>query len=116
MNIRVIGDIRKGKLQPSLTGNAIVDDALIQNFCNELKNQIDRVNSTVNVIAEHFFYPAIQTDDIILMDRRISTLLPAEIRSKYRIIDVDHNDIVRGNVLKTLSLLKKFSDHSQSSC
>lgn len=108
MNIRVIGDIRTGKIQPSLTGNAIVDDALIQNFCNELKDRVSKTNLQVNVIAEHFFNPAIQTDDLLLVDRRILNLLPANVQSQYRIIDIDHTDLVRGNVLKVLELLRQF--------
>lgn len=113
MNIRVIGDIRTGKIQPSLTWNAIVDDALIQNFCDELKNSVNHASVPVNIIAEHFFSPAIHTDDLILMDQRISRLLPDEIRSKYCIIDVDHNDLVRGNVLKVLDILKRLNKDSQ---
>lgn len=34
--IKVIGDIRSGKYQPTLTGNAIVDAALIEHFCQQL--------------------------------------------------------------------------------
>ncbi|MFD1123843.1 hypothetical protein ACFQ22_00495 [Lentilactobacillus raoultii] len=112
MNIRVIGDIRTGKIQPSLTGNAIVDDALIQNFCNELRHQVTQTDRSINIIAEHFFNPTIQTDDLILMDRRISNLLPNDIRTKYRIIDVDHNDLVRGNVVKVLDSLKHLNQDS----
>lgn len=34
--IKVVGDIRSGKYQPTLTGNAIVDAALIDHFCQQL--------------------------------------------------------------------------------
>ncbi len=112
MNIRVIGDIRTGKIQPSLTGNAIVDDALIQNFCNALKDGVKQLNSGINVIAEHFFSTDIQTGDLIVMDHQIVSLLPADIRSKYQIIDIDHNDLIRGNTLKTLTALKKLTEKS----
>lgn len=55
MTIRIVGDIRRGKIQPSLTGNPIVDDALLQNFCDRLKSNLNAIQSPINIIADHFF-------------------------------------------------------------
>lgn len=110
MNIRVVGDIRVGKNQPSLTGNAIVDDALIQNFCDQLKNGIHSIRRSINVVAEHFFDPSVPTNDIILMDDRILNSLPDELIADLKIIDVSHTDIVRGNVTNALNALRRYDN------
>ncbi|KRL19706.1 hypothetical protein [Lentilactobacillus kisonensis] len=106
MTIRIVGDIRRGKIQPSLTGNPIVDDALLQNFCDRLKSNLNAIQSPINIIADHFFDPTIPTTDIILMDKQIIHDFPGDLLLPFTIIAVDHSDLVRGNVLNAVNKLK----------
>lgn len=110
MNIRVVGDIRKGKIQPSLTGTPIVDDALLQNFCERLRNNINSANTSIKVISDHFFDPTELTDDVILMDKQIIRDFPGDLLIPFTIIGVDHSDLVRGNVHNAISALKHFAN------
>ena len=108
MNIKVVGDIRVGKIQPSLTGNPIVDDVLIQHFCDRLKEKLNSLKLFIDIIPDHFFDATKPCTDIILMDRRIIADLPDELLMNFKIIDIDHNDILRGNVAGALEALRRF--------
>ncbi|MBU9789138.1 hypothetical protein KTE19_05750 [Lentilactobacillus sp. IMAU92037] len=110
MNIRVVGDIRRGKIQPSLTGNPIVDDALLQNFCERLRNNINSAKASIKVISDHFFDPTELTDDVILMDKQIIRDFPGDLLIPFTIIGVDHSDLVRGNVRNAINALKHFAN------
>jgi hypothetical protein len=109
VNIKVVGDIRIGKIQPSLTGNPIVDDVLIQHFCDQLKKQLTSLHLYVDIVADHFFDPTSQSPDIILMDKRIIDDLPDELLMNFKIIEIEHNDILRGNVTNAIAALKHFN-------
>lgn len=108
MNIKVVGDIRVGKIQPSLTGNPIVDDVLIQHFCDRLKEKLNSLQLFTDIIPDHFFDATKPCADIILMDRRIISDLPDELLMNFKIIDIDHNDILRGNITGALKGLKRY--------
>ncbi|GHP15097.1 hypothetical protein YK48G_25220 [Lentilactobacillus fungorum] len=110
MNIRVVGDIRKGKIQPSLTGNPIVDDALLQNFCERLGTHINSAQSSFNIILDHFFDPTVSSDDVILMDKQIIHDFPSDLLIPFTIIAIDHSDLIRGNVLNAINALKRFAN------
>lgn len=108
MNIKVVGDIRVGKIQPSLTGNPIVDDVLIQHFCDRLKEKLNSLQPSVDIIPDHFFDATKPCADIILMDRRIIDDLPDELLMNFKIIDIDHNYILRGNITEAVNALKRY--------
>lgn len=108
MNIKVVGDIRVGKIQPSLTGNPIVDDVLIQHFCDRLKEKLNSQQLFVDIIPDHFFDATQPCTDIILMDQRVIDDLPDELLMNFKIIDIDHNDILRGNITGAVNALKRY--------
>ncbi len=109
MDIRVIGDIRVGKIQPSLTGNPVIDDSLIENYCKKLKQQIKNLGTLSDVIGDHFFNPNNPANDIFLIDRNIMRYIPEDFKIGHKIISINHNDIIRGNVSEAIQVLSQ--DH-----
>ncbi|WP_283678143.1 hypothetical protein [Lentilactobacillus sp. Marseille-Q4993] len=98
MNIKVVGDIRTGKFQPSLTGNPIVDDALLENFCLNLRDRLVANQINLPVKPDHFFTTIAENDDIILMDEEITQYFSNEQMPNLRLIQVNHNDLIHGDV------------------
>lgn len=94
--ISVIGDIRSGKIQPSLTGNEIVDNALIQNFCDQLQKELNEVNPNLVVEAEHFFNVDDATSDVYILDQKVLNSLGNDLVKDLNIIVINHSDLVWG--------------------
>lgn len=94
--ISVIGDIRSGKIQPSLTGNEIVDNALIQNFCDQLQKELTEVNPNLVVEAEHFFNVDDATSDVYIFDQKVLNSLGNDLVKDLNIIVINHSDLVWG--------------------
>lgn len=94
--ISVIGDIRSGKIQPSLTGNEIVDNALIQNFCDQLQKELTEVNPNLVVEAEHFFNVDDATSDVYILDQKVLNSLGNDLVKDLNIIVINHSDLVWG--------------------
>lgn len=98
MKIRVVGDIRVGQIQPSLTGNLIVDDTLIQNFCNTLQNECKQQSIQLDVVADHVFDINEIHSDIVIMEQEIFSILPSDcIDKNIMIIPIDRTDILWSN-------------------
>lgn len=107
MKIRIIGDIRTGNLQPSLTGNPIVDDALIKNFCNKLRSECYNNNILLEIVIDHQFNGDPQ-DDIIIIDQNIFKLFNDKDFSD-KVIPIDRNDLLWGNTDNSLSKLNQLN-------
>ncbi|GAY72752.1 hypothetical protein [Lentilactobacillus kosonis] len=75
MDIKIVGDIRNGNFQPTLTGNLAVDDALIDNFCQNLRAKVADTVHDVRVSVDHFLNLERRTDSIIVIDNDISKYL-----------------------------------------
>ncbi|AQW21888.1 hypothetical protein PL11_008160 [Lentilactobacillus curieae] len=97
MDVKIVGDIRNGKFQPTLTGNPIVDDALIDNFCKNLKSKITAIHD-VSVSVDHFFNPDAKENSIIVIDDSISKYLDNEVKKNNNLINVNHTDMLHGSV------------------
>lgn len=67
--IKVVGDIRSGKYQPTLTGNAIVDAALIDHFCHQLASTLHLAPHQVT--AEHHWNQTLRPQNIYIIEDRI---------------------------------------------
>jgi len=109
MNIKIVGDIRNGNFQPSLTGNLAVDDALIDNFSQKLRAKVAGTFHDVRVSVDHFLNLEHQSDSnsIIVIDNDISKYLDADTKKMHTMIDVNHTDILHGTVD---SIAKKITD------
>lgn len=97
MIIIVIGDIRSGNIQPSLTGNRVIDDALVANFRNQLADT--NLNSAITKIdTDHYFdFQTADSHQLLLVDETILTFIPQSLLTKHNIIKVSHSDMLRGN-------------------
>ena len=96
--ISVIGDIRKGKIQPALTGNEVVDNALIANYSNQLQKALENSGYAVSVTPEHFLDLNQTESDKYVFDQKVVDSLGEESLSQLDFITVDHSDIIWGNV------------------
>jgi len=100
--IKVIGDILSGKYQPVLTGNPVVDAALINHFCQNLVVALKL--PAVTVQAEHHWDLTVDSNNIYVVDAQILHLRQ-HLSSKGNVIAVSHTDILRGNVQPTIRQL-----------
>ena len=93
--IKVIGDILSGKFQPTLTGNTIVDAALIDRFCQSLITAL--ALSPQSVHAEHHWDLVVDPATIYVVDEHILNASGHQ-RSMANIIPVNHTALLRGEV------------------
>lgn len=108
--IKVIGDILSGKFQPTLTGNRIVDAALLDHFCHNLAVALGLPVKTVQV--EHNWDLTIAADKVYLIDDHILQLTD-HFRGNTNVIAVTHTDLLRGQITTTQQrLAKHLSLHS----
>ncbi|MCW3777957.1 hypothetical protein [Levilactobacillus namurensis] len=93
--IKVVGDIRSGKYQPTLTGNAIVDAALIDHFCHQLATALHLPNHQVT--AEHHWNQVVAPHVIYIIETRIwqASLTPGDHQN---VITVPATDLQRGQI------------------
>lgn len=116
--IKVVGDIREGKFQPALTGNPIVDTALINQFCDHLSDWLTAHHLAYPVSAEHAFSVTNNANDDILyiVDKQILSVFNAHEVHQMHILPVDHQDLLHARpdpyfdaivaILKSLAISK----------
>jgi len=108
--IKVIGDILSGKFQPALTGNRIVDAALIDHFCQNLAVALGLPQTAVH--AEHHWNLTIAPEPIYLVDDQILAVT-THLRGLNNVIAVAHKDLLRGQITATQqALTNRLSLHS----
>ncbi|NLR09873.1 MULTISPECIES: hypothetical protein [Lactobacillaceae] len=93
--IKVIGDILSGKFQPTLTGNTIVDAALIDRFCQSLITALSL--SPQSVRAEHHWDLQIDPTTIYVVDADILAASGHQ-RRLANIVPVSHTELLRGQI------------------
>lgn len=96
--IKVIGDIRSGKYQPTLTGNAIVDAALIAHFCQQLARALNL--SEKQVQPDHHWDLTLESQTIYVVDQQIWQAQPGLTHSS-NVVLVSSRDLQRGQVTAT---------------
>ncbi|MCH5463969.1 hypothetical protein [Levilactobacillus tujiorum] len=92
--IKVIGDILSGKFQPTLTGNAVVDAALIDRFCQSLITALALTPHAVQ--AEHHWNLQVDPATIYIIDDHI--LKTSGHHRVANVIPVSHPDLLHGQV------------------
>ena len=93
--IKVIGDILSGKFQPTLTGNTIVDAALIDRFCQSLITAL--ALSPQSVQAEHHWDLVVDPTTIYVVDEHILNASGHQHRLA-NIVPVSHTELLRGQI------------------
>ncbi|MCY9807105.1 hypothetical protein OXT66_06020 [Lentilactobacillus senioris] len=86
-----------GKIQPTLTGNEIVDNALIANYSNQLQKSLESLGYDVSVTPEHFLDLDNANSDKYIFDQKVVDSLGLASLSNLDFIVVDHSDLVWGN-------------------
>lgn len=102
--IKVVGDIRSGKYQPILTGNAIVDAALIDHFCQQLAAALHLPAQQVH--AEHHWNLTLDAATIYVIDQQIWQTIPLSGHPRNVIIVTSH-DLQRGDITTVAQALAK---------
>ncbi|GEO70304.1 hypothetical protein [Levilactobacillus acidifarinae] len=110
--IKVVGDIRSGKYQPTLTGNAIVDAALIDHFCQQLATALQLPGQRVQ--AEHHWNLTIDAQTIYIIDSRIwrASATPGDHQN---VIPVSGIDLQRGRITTAYRRLLHLLPHQTTS-
>ncbi|HIW72439.1 MAG TPA: hypothetical protein H9875_07420 [Candidatus Levilactobacillus faecigallinarum] len=93
--IKVVGDIRSGKYQPTLTGNAIVDAALLDHFCHQLAAALHLTPHQVQ--ADHHWNLRFDPQVIYIIEQRIweASATPGD---HHNVITVPATDLQRGQI------------------
>ncbi|PWG01095.1 hypothetical protein [Levilactobacillus bambusae] len=100
LQIKVVGDIRQGPFQPSLTGNPIVDEGLLRHFCQKLAKQV-----SVPVVVSHDFDPTASSPDIFIIDDQILNQWTENHPHQLTVIPIPHNELLHGVVQPTINRL-----------
>lgn len=100
--IKVIGDILSGKFQPTLTGNRVVDAALLAHFCQNLATALHLPTTQVHV--EHHWDLTVAPNALYLIDDQILGS-NQHLRNRPNVIAVAHKDLLRGHITTTKRLL-----------
>lgn len=111
-NIKVVGDIRFGNYQPSLTGNPVVDNALVANFCDRLSTWLttQQVNSTV--VPEHAFQLNEATnEDLYVVDNQILKAFDQQQIQQLNVLGVKHQDLLHANPKAICHQILDFLQH-----
>lgn len=95
--ISVVGDIRSGKVQPALTGNEIVDNALIANYSNQLQKSLTELGYDVSVSPEHFLDLSNAHSDKYIFDQKVVNSIGVEALATLDFITIEHSDLIWGN-------------------
>lgn len=111
--IKVIGDIRSGKYQPTLTGNAIVDAALIAHFCQQLASALKL--SEKQVQPDHHWNLTIDSQTVYVVEQQIWHAQPF-LSHHPNVIPVSGSDLQRGQVTATCHQITALLAHHSHSC
>lgn len=99
IQIKLVGDIWSGKYQPALTGNRIVDTALLTQFCTKLMAWFSQQNIQLNVKIEHDFNlaNAAGNNALYLIDSRIANAFSEDMLHKVNFLPIKHLDLLHGD-------------------
>lgn len=117
--IKIVGDIWTGKYQPALTGNRIVDTALLTQFCVKLTAWLTQQNIKLSVKIEHEFNVSKSTDNntLYLIDSNIVAAFPESLLKKVNFLSIKHQNLLHGdpsaNYQSVLERLKVSSKQQQ---
>ncbi|MTV83064.1 hypothetical protein [Secundilactobacillus folii] len=96
--IKVVGDIWTGKYQPALTGNRIVDTALLTQFCTKLSKWLSNHKINTKIQIEHEFEPLYApSEDLYLIDANIINTLPDKGLQSLNFLPVKHQDLLHAD-------------------
>lgn len=97
--IKIVGDIWTGKYQPALTGNRIVDTALLTQFCAKLTAWLAQQNIKLSVKIEHEFSLSDSADDdtLYLIDSNIVAAFPKDLLRKVNYLSIKHQNFLHGD-------------------
>lgn len=116
--IKIVGDIWTGKFQPALTGNRIVDTALLTQFCTKLATWLASQGVKLSVKIEHEFCLLKATDKntLYLIDSNIASAFPESALNDINYLPVRHESFLHGNPMDSCQLILdrlKISSNSQ---
>lgn len=104
--IKVVGDIWSGKYQPALTGNRIVDTALLTQFCQKLATWLSDHRIDVPIQIEHEFKPVMAPAEVLyLIDANIIGTLTKDYLQSVHYLPVKHLDLLHADPTNTLQQL-----------
>lgn len=108
--IKVVGDIWVGKYQPALTGNRIVDTAVLTQFSVKLATWLSGRQIKLPIHIEHEFQPdSSQTDTLYLIDTNIIKSLSETALQSVNYLPVKHQDLLHANPTEVFqTILSKF--------
>jgi len=97
--IKIVGDIWTGKYQPALTGNRIVDTALLTQFCMKLTAFLSQQNIKLSVkVAREFSLSKIKNNDtLFLIDANIADAFPQNDLQSVNYLPIKHQDLLHGD-------------------
>lgn len=97
--IKIVGDIWTGKYQPALTGNRIVDTALLTQFCAKLTAWLAQQNLKLSVKIDHEFNlaKAVNSDALYLIDSNIVAAYPEGSLSQVNYLPIKHQNFLHGD-------------------
>lgn len=97
--IKIVGDIWTGKYQPALTGNRIVDTALLTQFCVKLTAWLAQQSIKLSVKIEHEFSLSNSADDdtLYLIDSNIVAAYPESSLKKVNYLSIKHQNFLHGD-------------------
>ncbi|MCH5463269.1 hypothetical protein HC026_09760 [Lactobacillus sp. LC28-10] len=97
--IKIVGDIWSGKFQPALTGNRIVDTALLTQFCSKLADWLSGQNIKLPVKIEHDFCleTAVSDGTLYLIDSNILNAFPKDALRRINFLTIKHQNFLHGD-------------------
>lgn len=105
--IKIVGDIWTGKYQPALTGNRIVDTALLTQFCVRLATWLTAQNINLSVKIEHEFGLSKSADSqtLYLIDANIVDALADNVLNKINYLPIKHQNLLHGDPSSSYQLI-----------
>ena len=112
IKIKVVGDIQSGQLQPTLTGNPIVDNALLQRFTQQLTNWLQFNDFDADVVLERHFRPtALEPRSLLLIDEEIVPQLNLASELSAVTLLIPHSDLLHGDSTSVLQQVRDFLEN-----
>lgn len=110
--IAIVGALWSGSFQPSLTGNQIVDKALLQRYSQRLTDYLTQSGMEVTVDVAH------QIDQQKLADNETLFLIDQQIVDKFNdhltsFIPVSHIDLLHGDPTRIVDVVLKTIKHKK---